>query len=173
VSGFEGARAGTVGAFYRSNAAVQKTLEFNGNHPGKRAFRRFDRLLLVHHRIMINRMMMEETRWGAVSPGSGWLISTIRADFVSFTSKFVRISPNLLPLPLYCWPLDTKLSGQQYNGHFSFSKTFCVRRSQRSSVLSPSAPAQRSERQSHQRDLRVVQRVREGSQLRSVPQVLA
>jgi hypothetical protein len=41
-------------------------------------------------------MMMEETRWGAVSPGSGWLISTIRADFVSFTSKFVRISPNLL-----------------------------------------------------------------------------
>jgi hypothetical protein len=46
--------------------------------------------------IMINRMVMEETRWGAVSPGSGWLISTIRADFVSFTSKVVRISPNLL-----------------------------------------------------------------------------
>src|SRR5258708_3732187 len=40
-------------------------------------------------------MVMEETRWGAVSPGSGWLISTFRADFVSFTSKCVRISPNL------------------------------------------------------------------------------
>jgi hypothetical protein len=55
---------------------------------------------------MINRMMMEETRWRAVSPGSGWLISTIRADFVNFTSKFVRISPNLLLLSnrlVYQW----------------------------------------------------------------------
>jgi len=41
-------------------------------------------------------MLAEEIRWGAVSPGSEWSISTIRADFVSFTSKFVRISPNLL-----------------------------------------------------------------------------
>jgi hypothetical protein len=42
------------------------------------------------------RTVMEETRWGAVSPGSEWSISTLRADFVSFTSKCVRISPNLL-----------------------------------------------------------------------------
>ncbi len=52
----------------------------------------------LHIDTTIYRMVMEETRWGAVSPGSGWLISTFRADFVSFTSKFVRISPNLLPL---------------------------------------------------------------------------
>jgi hypothetical protein len=32
-------------------------------------------------------MIMEETRWGVVSPGSGWSISTFRADFVHFTSK--------------------------------------------------------------------------------------
>jgi hypothetical protein len=35
----------------------------------------------------IDRMIMEETRWGVVSPGSGWSISTFRADFVHFTSK--------------------------------------------------------------------------------------
>jgi hypothetical protein len=27
---------------------------------------------------------MEETRWGAVSSGSGWLISTLRADACPF-----------------------------------------------------------------------------------------
>ena len=40
-------------------------------------------------------MLAEEIRWGAVSPDSGWLISTLRADFVSFTSKCVRISGHL------------------------------------------------------------------------------
>jgi hypothetical protein len=44
----------------------------------------------------MHKMLMEEARWGAVSPGSGWSISTLHADFVSFTSKVVLISPNLL-----------------------------------------------------------------------------
>jgi hypothetical protein len=65
--------------------------------------------------IMMNRMMMEETRWGAVSPGSEWLISTLRADFVSFTSKFVLISPNLLDV-LIKYGEDSLLSTP--SGHF-------------------------------------------------------
>jgi hypothetical protein len=36
-------------------------------------------------------MVMEETTWGAVSPGSEWSIPIIRADFLCFTSKFVLI----------------------------------------------------------------------------------
>jgi hypothetical protein len=40
-------------------------------------------------------MLAEEIRWGAVSPDAGWLISTLRADFVSFTSKCVQISGHL------------------------------------------------------------------------------
>src|SRR2546427_5771999 len=44
---FEGARASTVGAFHERNATLQKTREFNGNHPRKRAFGGFGGLLLV------------------------------------------------------------------------------------------------------------------------------
>jgi hypothetical protein len=72
-------------------------------------------------------MVMEETRWGAVSPGSEWSISTIRADFVSFTSKSVRISPNLLAeqLPYHSyknWQLLKLISNRQFLGvqtHYS------------------------------------------------------
>ena len=39
---------------------------------------------------------MLQSAFGAISSGSEWPISTLRADFVSFASKVVLISPNLL-----------------------------------------------------------------------------
>jgi hypothetical protein len=45
-----------------------------------------------------SKISLEEARSGAVSPGSGWSISTFRADFARFTSKSVLISPNLLKM---------------------------------------------------------------------------
>jgi hypothetical protein len=41
-------------------------------------------------------MVMEETRWGAVSPDSEWSIPTIRAEFLRFGSKTVEHSRYLL-----------------------------------------------------------------------------
>jgi hypothetical protein len=38
---FQRARCRTIGAFHQSDATVQKPLEFDGNHPRKRAFGRF------------------------------------------------------------------------------------------------------------------------------------
>jgi hypothetical protein len=38
----------------------------------------------------ISRMVMEEARWGVVSPGSERSIPTIRADFLCFTSSVMR-----------------------------------------------------------------------------------
>jgi tetratricopeptide (TPR) repeat protein len=54
--------------------------------------------------MLFSRMYKNGTKQsasGAVSPGSGWSISTLRADFVRFTSKCVRISPNLLLICRY------------------------------------------------------------------------
>src|SRR5258708_705308 len=44
----------------------------------------------------VPEVAMSQFNVGIYTPGSGWLISTLRADFVRFTSKCVRISPNLL-----------------------------------------------------------------------------
>lgn len=46
---FEGARSATIGAFHKRNATVQKTLEFDGNHPGKQAFERIGHLHLISY----------------------------------------------------------------------------------------------------------------------------
>jgi hypothetical protein len=39
----------------------------------------------------IYRIVMEETRWEAVSPGSEWSIPLFRADFPTSSSKSVQI----------------------------------------------------------------------------------
>src|SRR5258708_3556882 len=54
--GFEGTCACAIGTFHEINTTLPKTLEINGNQdPRKRAFGRFGRLLLVHHRIVTSR----------------------------------------------------------------------------------------------------------------------
>lgn len=45
----ERARPCTIGTFNQRNATVEKTLEFDGNHPRKRAFGCFDCLHLFSH----------------------------------------------------------------------------------------------------------------------------
>ena len=62
-------------------------------------------VLSVMHSMLFSRIYKNGTTqsaFGAVSPDFGWSISTFRADFVSFTSKFVRISPNLLGMSVFC-----------------------------------------------------------------------
>jgi hypothetical protein len=54
---FQRARCSTIGAFHQSDATVQKLLEFDGNHSGKRAFGRFGGLLLVSHSLTAGRML--------------------------------------------------------------------------------------------------------------------
>jgi hypothetical protein len=54
----------------------------------------------------IYRMVMKETRCGAVFPGSEWSTPTIRADFIGFALKSVEVSA-YLPARLVALPAFT------------------------------------------------------------------
>jgi hypothetical protein len=62
-------------------------------------------VLIVMHSMLFSQIYKNDTKRsasGAVSPGSGWSISTLRADFVSFTLKFVN--PTIKLVKQYNYP---------------------------------------------------------------------